>query len=237
MIKQVLIFGYDEYAKEIAMNFLKVNTPVYFYLINADNYNNALEDGYKAHLVELDDDWNIIEEHFDIEGLICFCSLKDDAQNVFLTISLRATYENLTIVSLATSKDSADKLKLAGANRAVAKLETTAQVIVESLEKPVVVRVMDDIFYHKKDISLYEVYMTKDTCFINQSFKDIKLHEEYNLLLLAYSHEGKALEFSFSKEALEHRVQTNDVLMLMGKEEDIKSYEQRIKKPKKKELS
>jgi len=169
-MKNIIIFGYDEYAKEIAFSFKKLQVKIKIYVLDEMSFKQALEDGYSVELVELDDNWSEIQESFDINKVLCFCSLSNDAENVFLTISLRAEYENLHITSLATSESSAQKLRLAGANKAIAKLEATAHTIVESLERPLAVKVMDDIMYHKNDVSMSEVYVTKESNFCNKDF-------------------------------------------------------------------
>ena len=99
MIKEILVFGYNEYAKEITSNFILDKFHVHVYVIDDSSFQNAKEDGLQVELVELDDDWLDIGRNFDVNNIICFCALDDDAQNVFLTISLRAEYEKILDVA------------------------------------------------------------------------------------------------------------------------------------------
>jgi len=229
MIKKTLVFGYNEYAKEIASNFILDKFEVYIYTIDNESYENAKEDGHQVELVELDDDWLDIAKKFDIDETICFCALDDDAQNVFLTISLRAEYENIHIISLATTKDSAEKLRLAGANKAIAKLETTASVIVESLEKPAVVEVMNNILDHNKDLKLAEYIISKGSVLDGSFLQEIKIHKNYNVILLAIADKELEAEFTFSAQGHNHKIDVGDVLVVMGKENDLKEFEKAIK--------
>ena len=230
MKKQVLVFGYNEYAKEIVRNFLEDNIDVIVYVIDEVSLSSAQDAGINVELVELDDDWLDIAENFDINELICFCSLNDDAQNVFLTISLRAEYENLHIVSLATSKNSADKLRLAGANKAIAKLETTANVIVESLEKPGVVEFMHDVLYSHTDLKLAEYIIKKQSVLDASYLHEIDLHKEYNIIILAIADKELEAEFTFTAQGHNHRIDAGDVLVVMGRESDLIEFEKEISK-------
>lgn len=227
-MKNTIVFGYNEYAKEIASNFTEASMPVMIYVIDELNYRHAKESGYDVELVELDDDWLEIGERFDVLDVICFCALDDDAQNVFLTISLRAEYSKLNIIALATSKDSANKLHLAGANKVISKLETTANVIVESLEKPAVVEIMNDILYHNKELKLAEYTISKTSPLANKRFNDITLHNEFNIIILAVADQELEAEFSFTPQGYNHAIDAGDVLVVMGREDDLNQFEKAI---------
>jgi len=228
MIKEILTFGYNEYAKEITRNFILDGFSVKLYVIDEASFTNAKEDGLKVELVELDDDWLSIGRDFDLDKVICFCALDDDAQNVFLTISLRAEYEDLYIISLATSKDSAEKLQLAGANKAIPKLETTANVIVESLEKPAVLEVMNDLLYRDKDLKLAEYIIEKNSALEGEFLHEIELHKLYNIIILAVGDKEREAEFTFSAEGHNHKVEMGDVLVVMGRENDLQKFANHI---------
>jgi len=228
-MKPIAVFGYNEYAKEIAFNFKLTGVAVSVYVIDEASLRRANEDGHDVELVELDDDWVNIGEKFDTSELTCFCALDDDAQNVFLTISLRAQYPYLFIVALATSKDSANKLSLAGANKAIAKLETTANIIVECLEKPAVVEVMNDILYHSKDLKLAQYTISEGSVLSQMKLHDISLHREYNIIILAIADRELETEFTFTSTGHNHKIDPGDVLVVMGKDDDLKKFEKAIK--------
>lgn len=227
-MKPVIVFGYNEYAKEIASNFRLTGTLTRIYVIDDISFRRAEEDGFEVEMVELDDDWLEIGEKFDINKLICFCALDDDAQNVFLTISLRAEYADLFIVSLATSKDSANKLHLAGANKSIAKLETTANVIVESLEKPAVVDVMNEILYHNQELKLAQYTISESSVLANKKLHDITLHKEFNIIILAVADLELEAEFTFTSAGHNHLIDPGDVIVVMGKETDLEKFEKAI---------
>ncbi len=225
MIKKVLIFGYNEYAKEIAYNFRLDKTPMQIFVFDEESLISAKGDGYEAEWAELNDEWLEIGASHNINEIICFCALNDDAQNVFLTISLRAEYKDLNIISLATSKDSADKLRLAGANKVIAKLETTANVIVESLEKPAVVEVMNEILYRNRDLKLAEYRIEQGTLLEGLYLNEITLHKEHNIIILAIADKELDAEFMFTTQGHNHKIDADDVLVVMGREADLLAFE------------
>ncbi len=227
-MKPIAVFGYNEYAKEIASNFKLTGVVVSIYVIDEASLRRAKEDEHDVELVELDDDWMNISEKFDTHTLTCFCALDDDAQNVFLTISLRAEYPHLFIVALATSKDSANKLSLAGANKAIAKLETTANIIVECLEKPAVVEVMNDILYHSQELKLAQYTISESSVLAQMKLHDIILHREYNIIILAIADKELETEFTFTSTGHNHKVDPGDVLVVMGKDDDLRKFEKAI---------
>lgn len=223
---EIVIFGYDEYAKEIAAVFSQHNALIQIYLLDETSYKEAIEDGYLVEIVELDDDWLNLAEKFNIENLKCFCSLSNDAQNVFLTISLRAQYPNLEIISLATSEQSAQKLRFAGANETIAKLEATAHIIIESLERPIAMQVLDEIIYKNNEFAMEEVYVTSTSEICALEVKDvILLCEDYDLVLLTLSNEGEEIRFTFSAQSETLKIQAGSVLVMMGRKNDIKNFE------------
>ncbi len=224
----IAVFGYNEYAKEIASNFKASGIEVYVYVIDETSLKRASEDGHDVEIVELDDNWLNIAEKFDRDKLTCFCALDDDAQNVFLTISLRAEFSDLLIIALANSKDSANKLSLAGANKAIAKLETTANIIVEYLEKPAVVEVMNDILYHSKDLKLAQYTISENSVLAQMKLHDITLHNEFDIIILAIADKELETEFTFTSTGHNHMIDPGDVLVVMGKEENLKKFEKAI---------
>ncbi|MDF1879972.1 NAD-binding protein [Sulfurimonas sp. MAG313] len=229
MMHQIIIFGYDEYAKEIALAFKNTQTLIQIYLFDEFSCKQAIDDGYTADLVELDDDWLDIKKKFNVHSLMCFCALADDAKNVFLTLSLRAQYPLLHIVSLATSEQSAQKLRLAGATKAIAKLETTAHIIVESLERPIAVKVLNEIIYEKNGLSMQEFTILKDSALCEKDFSELlELSEDYEIIILTLYDKEKNMHFTYSNEVESLKLLEGSVLVIMGKDKDIQNFQKEV---------
>ena len=98
-----------------------------------------------------------IEDDDKVLDLAAHVALDDDAENVFLTISLRTIFEHLPIIALAQDNESAAKLKSAGANKVMATQQITANIITEMLEKPTVTGVLHDILYDNSMLKIVQL--------------------------------------------------------------------------------
>src|SRR3989339_650157 len=102
-----IVFGFNEYAKQIAMQIASEYSSFAVFAMNELELNAAKAAGFEAALFDLGEDWKQIEEKFDPNSLIVFCALDKDAENVFLTISLRSIFEDIPIIALAGDHESA----------------------------------------------------------------------------------------------------------------------------------
>ena len=138
MKKAALIFGYNDYALEIAKNLKSGYEKVTIYALGSEV--DALKNSHDVEIksFDLSDNWSNIDEDTDRENSIAFCVLEDSAENIFLTISLRSSFENLNIIALSNNKQTASKLQMAGANKVIPLVQTTAEMIAEMLQKPIV---------------------------------------------------------------------------------------------------
>ena len=148
MKKAALIFGYNDYALEIAKNLKSGYEKVTIYALGSEV--DALKNSHDVEIksFDLSDNWSNIDEDTDRENSIAFCVLEDSAENIFLTISLRSSFENLNIIALSNNKQTASKLQMAGANKVIPLVQTTAEMIAEMLQKPIVKEVFHNILWH-----------------------------------------------------------------------------------------
>ena len=228
-MKTIIIFGYNEYAKNIADNFKLTEAKVHSYVLSEEEAQMAKRDGVEVSLIELKDEWDGIIPVQEIDNIVCFCAIRDDAQNIFLTISLRAAFEDLHIIALGASKHSAEKLRLAGANKAIAKLETTANMIVQSLEEPAVVEVMGEILAHNKELRMAEITIGETSSLQGKYLHDVEIHKAHNIIIVAVADRETEANFSFTAEGYNHALDADDVLVVIGKEKDITAFEKAIR--------
>jgi hypothetical protein len=135
-----LLFGYNEYTLEIQEN-------ISFKYENIEIF--SLEENEKSSKFDLSDDWSELEDKFNMDESVAFCVLEDDATNIFLTLSLRASFDNLNIIAFSKNKEGATKLTLAGADKVIPIIQTTASMISDILRKPIVTKVMHSILYEQ----------------------------------------------------------------------------------------
>jgi len=221
-----LIFGYNKYAREIVNNVKDKYKNIKIYTRHIENVKE--QDLKFVEHFELSDEWYTIKKDVDIKKSMAFCVLEDTAENIFLTISLRANFADLTIIALASNKESANKLKMAGANKVIPLVETTSDIIANMLEKPISNKILHSILYEESALKIAQIKISEDS-----HFKDEELHSidwtRYNgIIVLSVMRKDMKSEFIYSNKAKHHVLEPGDVLVVVGYEEDIKEFEEKI---------
>jgi len=220
-----LIFGHNKYADEIVVNVQGKYQYVKVYSLHEEDLENSSVD---IELFDLSDEWSEICEKVDIENSIAFCVLEDTAENIFLTISLRAHFKDLTIIAIASNKESANKLKMAGANKVIPLVETTSDIITNMLEKPISSKILHNILYEKSALKIAQIKIDKDSHFKDEQLTSIDWTRYNGIIVLSVMHEDMKSEFIYSSKAKHHVIREGDILVVVGYEEDIKEFENKI---------
>ncbi|MEA3522695.1 MAG: NAD-binding protein [Campylobacterota bacterium] len=228
MMNNALVFGYNEFAMQIASQLKESYEEVYIYVSDEDEKERALDDGFNATIFDFGDDWEDLQDKHNLQEFIVFSALQDDAQNVFLTISLRASFEELYIIALAKNQESSNKLKMAGANKVLPVLQMTANLIVEILEKPVVTDVLHKILYEKSDLQIAQISLKESSNIIGVKLQDIIHNEQYGVILIAIVDQQLQSTFIFTAKGYNHFLCVGDILVVVGYEKEIKIFEKEI---------
>ncbi len=227
--KKALIFGHNEYSFEIVKNISSYYDNIYIFKldnsIKKTNINNII---YEVFVFDLTDDWDDLDKRVDINECVAFCTLEDMAENIFLTISLRDTFRDLSIISLAKDKESATKLKLAGASSVVPLTQTTANIIVEMLEKPIVTEVLHNILYEQSDLQIAQIKIQNHHLFKEKYPSEIDWSKEHNIIVISVLNKNNNTEFIYSAKAKHNPIKNGDVFIVVGYEKDIVKFEKLI---------
>jgi Trk K+ transport system NAD-binding subunit len=210
------IFGYNEYSKQIVKQVSGVYNNVGVFVIDEAEFLEAKNDGIVAERFDLSDDWQLIESQFNMNELIVFCALADDAENVFLTISLRAIFDKLFIIALAQNNESMMKMKSAGADKVMPILQIAANVIHDILSKPIMTQVLHDVLYEDSPLSIMEVEVGVDSPFNDKYLHDLHFKRDFDLILLAIVDQEFGTNFSFTSKGHNHHIDAGDILVFMG---------------------
>ena len=219
-----LIFGYNDFASQIAKNVLYKYQDISIFKFDSDEDRNDLEE-YNIEKFDLSDDWSDLRKNHNLDESVAFCILEDSAQNIFLTISLRAEFENLTIIALSKNKENANKLTMAGANKVIPLVQTTASIISEMLDKPIVTEVLHNILYEKSDLKVAQVEVKKDDSFDGKYPSDVEWSRDHGIIVLSINHKNGNSEFIYSSRAKHHLIKKGDIFVVVGYQEEIKQFE------------
>jgi len=213
-----LIFGENDYTFEIKKNISSHYKYIHVLKLNGDGKSSF----------DLSDDWDSLSSSVDINDCVAFCILEDMAENIFLTISLRDRFKELTIVALARDKESADKLILAGASRVLPTISTTANVIVEMLEKPIVTEVLHNILYEESDLQIAQIKVENQDVFQAKYPADIDWSRDHGIIVISIVHEDMSSEFIYASKEKHHIIKSGDIFVVVGYAQDIKEFEKMI---------
>ena len=224
-MKSAVIFGYNEFALEIAQSLKKKYSDITLFVLDDGDRNLLRDKGFKVSKFDLSDDWSMFETEYILEQLIVFCALDETSENIFLTISLRAAFENLLIIALATDKESGRKLKMAGANKIIPITQTSVNIITEMLERPFVTEILNTILYADKELTIEQWIIPEGAKFIGSNIEDVDWKYKYGLVVLAVIRENLDVSFIYTKKANREPLREGDVLVIIGFKYDIAKFE------------
>ena len=227
MKRSALIFGYNDYSAQVAKNVLYKYQDITIFKFDSDALRADLEE-FDIETFDISDEWADLSHIHDIKNSVAFCVLEDNAENIFLTISLRSAFEDLTIIALSKNKESANKLIMAGANKVIPLVQTTASIIADMLDKPIVTEVLHNILYEQSDLKVAQIEIKENNCFNGKYPADIEWSREHGIILLSVLDENGSSEFIFSSKAKHHEIKKGDIFVVVGYETDIKEFEKII---------
>ena len=221
-ITGVLIFGNNEYGLEIAKNVTYKYDDITIFSLE----DNLVEkSNFSVEKFDLSDDWDDIINAYDVEKSIIFCALNNEAENIFLTISLRSAFKDINIIALANNNEDANKLRMAGASKVIPIVETTADIITDMLKKPIITEVMHDILYESTDLKVEQIKVTNNSFFDGKYPSDIEWSRDHGVIVLSIIHEDMSSEFIYSSKSKHHIIKDGDIFVAVGYEKDLREFE------------
>ena len=221
-----LVFGHNKYAHEIINNVKSSYKNIRVFALDGTILSEDTR--YKVETFDLSDDWDEIEKSINVEESMAFCVLEDMAENIFLTISLRAHFDDLTIIAVALNRESANKLTMAGANKVIPLVETTADIITNMLEKPISSKVLSSILYEESDLKIAQIKINEESLLENHKLTSIDWTRQRGIIILSLIREDMKSEFIYSKKMKEYVIKGGDIIVVVGYENDISEFEKLI---------
>jgi voltage-gated potassium channel len=154
------------------------------------------------------------------KGLIAATS--NDATNVFIVLSARVLNPDIYIVSRAENDTSIDKLKRAGADRAVDAYEIGGQRLASLMVHPLAV----DFFattmrLSKQNLSIEFITVKPESTMTGKSLSETNLRHVSGASILAIVRAGKAEV----NPGADYRIEANDQLVAFGLNEQLRKLE------------
>ncbi len=150
--------------------------------------------------------------------------LSADTDNLFVCLSARDLQPGLTIVARAYNEQTLQKLFVAGANHVVSPNLTGGMRMAAMLLQPQVVSFLDVAMRSEDlDLRLEEVHVPVGSPFEDQTLAELRIPTKTGLIVIAARHAdapGREGPWVYNPGP-EHRILAGDILIVMGKEEQI----------------
>jgi len=227
-MKKVIVFGYSKTGREIVKILNKDDYDVLIIDENPLNVGKANEDGFYARHSSFNEDKMLQDVGIgeDIDAL--FCASTNDSLNLFVTLSARSLDANLKILTLIYKKDDEKKMLLAGANRTISPYDVGALKAYRIIDKPKVSKVLDIFSRQKNKLALNEIFIPEGSILDGVYYNDITLFQEYNLIFLGILDKELGDKFIFFADGINHKLDSHDVLIVLGSKAEIKRFKQQI---------
>lgn len=217
----IAIFGFYRSAVEVAHYLSSSQHDVVIIDNNEENLSKARDTGFATAKIDYRDDAELKQLELGKSIDTIFSLFPDDAENVFLTISIRAIAPAVKIFTISHDPDAALKLHAAGADKVIDTNEISGRRIWDILHRPIVTEILDSTLFGRWDLQIAEIPLPQ-ACFLDQRhIHDIDLSEHYNLILLGVVDKALSEHFVFNTRGYNHKLDTGDILVVIGPSRDI----------------
>ncbi|DAB40755.1 MAG TPA: potassium channel protein [Sulfurovum sp. UBA12169] len=228
---RVFLFGYSNHGKPIARGLSEDG--FYVVIVESDEKNSqqAKEDGFEeTYLVDVTNDEHLIKLNITPKDQLV-CVMDDEHLNVFLTLSLRSLFETCTILSISDSIHTTQKLKMAGADKVIDLYEVSANRIHSILKRPVTIKLLEGFVGDRREISFKEFVISEDS-FLRGVMSDEYSFEQHGVLLVGMIDQELGNNFIFATAGVNHKLDTGDMIVCLGSEENLNAFENFITQTK-----
>jgi voltage-gated potassium channel len=210
--RRVLIFGCQELGLAVARRLRK--TDCEFLLIDQpDALQHAVNEGFTVSSIDYTRDGELASVGIGHGVDLVFCLLDDDAQNVFLTIAIRALGPNITIIATAKATDTLMKLRAAGANQVIDPQDIVGNSIARCIQQPLATEAVSaSLFSAKKGLEFREWAVTTTSPWIGHPLQVFADSVSDGTLILGISHGQRFIFYPECHEPL----QAGDTILTLG---------------------
>ncbi len=225
---KILLFGYGRYGEQIAKQLINNGYDVYIAEYEKKNLKRATSDGFEHILiVDIENDEELTSILFDNGFKKIFCAFDDEEENIYLTITFKAIFKKIDIISICESKETERKLKLAGADKVIDTMEAAANRIFFILEKPAVTEAIDNIL-QDSSLTFSEIEIPKGSFLDGVNIKDAKIKNRFDIIVIGIVDKELGKKFTFITKGVSHKLDAGDILVVIGKKENIKRFEEEL---------
>jgi len=148
----------------------------------------------------------------------CVCVLETDADNLFVTFSVREKNSNILIIARCKENANSIKLKKAGANRVINPYEISAKTIAQILLQPAIHNFIEIFRNRDIDLAMEEIEIPSNSILSDKRLIEAPLRTKYNLMITVIFDKNHNPFFNPSSD---HLLKAGDHVLIMGKTDDL----------------
>ena len=225
---RIILFGYGKFGKSIADTLVENEAEVILVESEESRYQASLKGNFKRSLLmDVTDDSALETLPVDPEDQLV-CVMDDDHLNVFLVLSLKALYPQNRILALSDSIHATRKLKMAGASQVIDLYAVSANRIHNILNKPIATRFLEGFLDAKHEYSFREIKIPEGSFLHERSLDEIDFRR-YGVIFIGMIDVELGNSFIFVTTGLEHKLDSGDIIVCIGHDEDLDRFEEAIR--------
>jgi len=217
--KDVLIFGYGRFGGSIAKSIREYGENVRVAVNSKEEYKKAREDKIDVEMFNLESDESIAKLNIK-EDLVLICAMDNNHENLFLSLSLRDLYTRSYIVSISDSIHVTDKLRMTGVNRVIDIYSISGNILKHILTIPVATKFLQGFINKSHDYIFKEIKIGKNSPLNGKKLSEIDF-SKFNIIFIGMIDEELGNQFVFNTVGFDHKIDEGDIIVCVGKEQDI----------------
>ena len=226
----IIVCGYGRMGKILCENLKRTNQTFLVIEIEESRIEEIMEEEYLFVMGDATEEDVLIQAGVERATSIA-CVLKDDASNVFLTLTARQLNTDINIIARGEQPTTRRKLIHAGADYVVLPAATSAVRIANMITRPSATELFDrfagfhmlDAEFNELDLMIDEFVIKTSSPLIGQTVVDAKISSETGLIVVGIKkEESERLAFN---PGIDVKFDVNDIVIVMGKRVDIESFE------------
>ncbi len=217
MEKHVIVCGYGRMGRIVCESLNHSNRS--FVVIDRDE--KVIEELIHDQIPAIEGDATVDEflENANVnKARACVCTLETDADNLFVTFSVREKNKDALIISRCKEAANAIKLKKAGANRVINPYEVSGKTIAQILLQPAIHNFIEIFRNRDIDLAMEEIEIPEKSILSDTRLIDAPLRSRYNLMITVIFDKQHNPLFNPSSD---HVLKAGDHVLIMGKTDDL----------------
>ncbi len=222
MSGKIIIFGFGSFGRHLYKHLSGLNKEV-IVVVDSKNYDATIPSEIVPRQINIKHNDDITALDIDAKKDVVYCAMNKTAHNLFLVLSLKTLYRDISIIAISNSFENARKLKYAGATNVIDLYEATSRRFVNMLTKPAVTKAVDEIIYKENDLKMAEIVLPKDSSIDTKLLSEIDF-KKHGIVLIAIIDKEMGDELSFIDHRIDHKLDGGDILVVVAKKDDLERF-------------